>query len=466
VTADDHSLNNLSSKLLPVALLWQLRWPSAAGFFWARIKAIGAAPSHDIASDFWSGEKARCKQASRTLANLLFAQGHGKEALGALMLAADPTEPKTFEIVLPQLAFAIEHLWDWPTAKSTRHHVLQRLGVWWRAARGDFTDNDSSIFWIVRLEVFEKDDPSEGLPPLRAQNEDGQGGEPKEEPNIVVMPKGKATKLNDYHSEFKTLVDAELPLRLARNISAVRATLMAEYPHAICAIDLLLRDLREGEPVRLSPVLLTGPAGVGKTRLVRRLFSDLLGIGVYRYDGGGASDSMFGGSPKAWGNTVPSAPARAVNQIRIANPVVLIDEIDKAGTSTRNGRLWNVLLAFLERETARAYRDVSLDAELDLSWISHIATANSIEELPAPLTDRYRIVKVEAPRLADLPALAANVLRELAVENGQEGFVWPLAADELEVIGRAWEKAGFSIRKLQKIMAGTVAARNATAVRH
>jgi ATP-dependent Lon protease len=228
----------------------------------------------------------------------------------------------------------------------------------------------------------------------------------------------------------------------------------------------LLRDLREGDPVRLSPVMLTGPVGVGTTRLVRRLFRDLLNIGVYRYDGGGASDGMFGGSPKAWGNTVPSAPARAINQMRISNPVVLVDEIDKAGTSTRNGRLWNVLLPFLERETARAYRDVSLDAVLDLSWISHVATANSIEELPAPLRDRYRIVKVEAPRLADLPALAANVLRELAIENGEETFVWPLAADEIEVIGRAWEKAGFSIRKLQKIVAGTVTARNATAVRH
>ena len=71
-----------------------------------------------------------------------------------------------------------------------------------------------------------------------------------------------------------------------------------------------------------------------------------------------------------------------------------------------------------------------------------------------------------APTTADLPALAANVLRELAAENGEEGFAWPLATDEIEVIACAWEKAGFSIRKLQKIVAGTVAARNATAVRH
>jgi ATP-dependent Lon protease len=313
--------------------------------------------------------------------------------------------------------------------------------------------------------MSDKDDPSEGLPPPLAQNDGGRAGEPKE-PGIVIMPKAKTTKLNNYQSEFKDLIDAKLPLRLARDISDVRAKLLAEYPHAVGAIELLLRDLREGEPVRLSPILLTGPAGVGKTRLVRRLFPDLLGIGLYRYDGAGTSDNMFGGSPKGWGNTVPSAPARAVNQTLIANPVVLVDEIDKAGTSSRNGRLWNALLPFLERETARAHRDVSLDADLDLSWITHIATANSIEELPAPLRDRYRIINVPAPRLADLPALAANVLRELAVENGEEGFTRPLATDEIEVIGRAWEKAGLSIRKLQKIVAGTVAARNATAVRH
>ena len=53
----------------------------------------------------------------------------------------------------------------------------------------------------------------------------------------------------------------------------------------------------------------------------------------------------------------------------------------------------------------------------------------------------------------DLPLLAANVLQELAIENGEQGFAWPLARDELEVIARAWKKAGFSIRKLQKIVA-------------
>jgi ATP-dependent Lon protease len=453
-----------SSPPLPVALLWQRGWPSAAQPFWSRIGDIAGVPRDDFAADFWSGRKDRCKQACRALADLLFAAGRGEEALSALMLAADPAEPQSFEIVLPQLAYAIELFWEWPTARVSRPHALQRLGVWWRAARGDFEEDDSSIFWITRLEMLDQDDPSDGLPPARELTKSEQEDEP-EEPGIVVMPKDKATKLNNFQFEFKGLVDARLPLVRALDISAVRTQLLAEYPHAATAIGLVLRDLRQGEPVRLRPLLLTGPAGTGKSRLVRRL-GDLLGIGVYRYDGSGASDSMFAGSPKGWGNTVPSAPARAVNQMRIANPILLIDEIEKAGTSSRNGRLWDALLPFLERETAGRYRDVSLDAELDLSWVLHIATANSIENLPDPLKDRYRVVRVPLPQLVDLPQLAANVLQELAVEAGEQGLTWPLAGDELEVIGRAWEKAGLSIRQLQKIVAATVEARNVTAVRH
>jgi ATP-dependent Lon protease len=449
---------------LPVELLWQRGWPPAALLFWSRIGEIDDLSRDQVAADFWSGKKERSKLACQKLADLLFAAGRGEEALAALMLAADPAKPPTFEVVLPQLGYAVEHLWDWPVASITRNHALQRLGVWWRAARGDFKEEEHSIFFITRLEMLDHDTASNAVSARSAQIRAKQQDELKDF-SLIVMPKDKATALNKDHSGFKDLLDARLPLVVARDLDAVRTSLMSEYPHATAAIDLVLRDLREGEPVRLKALLLTGPAGVGKSRLVRRL-ADLLGIGVYRYDGSSASDNMFGGSPKAWGNTTPSAPARAINQVRIANPILMVDEADKSGTSSHNGRLWDALLPFLERETAARYRDVSLDAELNLSFISYIATANSIEPLPAPLIDRFRIVKVPAPRPSDLPLLAANVLRELAIEKGEHDFVWPLACDELEVIIRAWKTAGFSIRKLRNILEATVEARNVSAVRH
>ena len=81
-------------------------WPPATQFFWSRIQDIEGVSRDDLAADFWSGKKDRSKEACRALADLLFAASRGAEAHGALMLAADPAEPQTFEIVLPQLAYA------------------------------------------------------------------------------------------------------------------------------------------------------------------------------------------------------------------------------------------------------------------------------------------------------------------------------------------------------------------------
>jgi len=155
-------LTHSSSEPLPVELLCRSGWPPAAQLFWSGIGDIQSVPRDDLAGNFWSGKKERSKAACRTLADLLFAAGRGEEALAALMLAADPTEPQTFEIMLPQLTYAIEHLWDWPVAGITRQHALARLTVWCRAARGDFENEGSSIFWITRLEMLNQEGSSEG----------------------------------------------------------------------------------------------------------------------------------------------------------------------------------------------------------------------------------------------------------------------------------------------------------------
>jgi ATP-dependent Lon protease len=440
-------------------MLLRRGWPSAAALVRSRVRDIPGLTADDLDADMWSDERERSKRASRLLVERLTALGHADEALAALLLTVDPQQPASFGDVMPALTAALKTV-----GPHLRAETAPLVRIWWRASHGVYKSDSRSIFNIAFQETSGvRSRPQPDLTPLFAPRrpEPQQRREP-EAPGVVVMPKATSSKLGIWQIEYKDLIDARLPLVVARDLAGIRKKLLAEYPHATAAIDLVLRDLREGEPVRIKPILFCGPAGTGKSRLVRRL-GELLAIGIYRYDGSSSSDNMYGGSPKGWSNTQPSAPVRAVYQTRIANPIVMVDELEKCG-STQAGSLSHAMLSYLERETAATIRDVSLDAEMNLSWVNHVATANETTDLPAPLRDRYRIVCVPIPRLADLPALAANVAAEIAAENGD--FTWPLESDELDVISRAWTKAGFSIRRLQRIVSATLEARNAAAVRH
>ncbi|WP_339037512.1 hypothetical protein WHZ78_07295 [Bradyrhizobium symbiodeficiens] len=385
----------------------------------------------------------------------------GALALAWSMLAVKPEHPHTFWTVMPQLQSALDAA---DLRADDDAELRARLRIWWRSAEGEWDGSKVSVFEITeeRLSheqegtVFRAGDITSADELAVALGQ----------PTLVVMPKDKAARLKVDHSAYKEIIDAPLRLVVARDLSTVRATLHAEYPHATTAVDLLLRHLREGQPVRMKPAILLGSPGSGKSRLIRRL-GDLLAIGVYRFDGGSSADGVgYGGTPRGWSESTPCVPARAVLQFRIANPIAMVDEIEKASHNERNGALWSVLMSHTERETAGRFRDVSLDAELDLSWVSHLATANSVDPLPAPLKDRYRIIRVPDATLEHLPQLAGNVMRDLAAEDEARAGDEPLAPDELAGIGKAWAKRAFSMRALQKIVAATLDARDQHAMRH
>ena len=83
----------------------------------------------------------------------------------------------------------------------------------------------------------------------------------------------------------------------------------------------------------------------------------------------------------------------------------MVDEIDKAPVRNDHGRLWDVLLTMLEPETSKRFLDPSLQVECDLSHVSFVGTANSLDPLPAPLRDRMRAISVPEPTAEDLDAL-------------------------------------------------------------
>lgn len=485
LTADEDAMTDPYVMPLAIELLSQNRWDDAVDAAWDATKRLlgdqpvlsnrielmllGSGPlDEDVARAEWQALVAE-------IAGHLEERGMVEHAIAWRMLQADPQKSWTFWRFMPQLDQLLSSAPDDDMDVAQARH---RIVSWRRAAGGDFVTRDVSIFRIAHVELdsamqpIDEDvdltaHPVDPVNTLAERARDRAQEEAIKHPGIIAIPMARATKIADRegHAGFRDLIGKHLLHVLAPDLAEVRSTLRAEYPHASSVIDMLLRDLREGRPAIMKPMLIVGEPGDGKSRIVRRL-GELLGMHVHRYDASGSADNMFAGMSKGWSGTQPAVPVRGLAMAKSGTFIMMVDELEKAATRTHAGNLWMALGPFLEKETSSRFRDPSLDAEVDLSWVSHIATGNDIDALPQFLRDRYRVVRWPMPTLDHLPALAANVLREIERETGEEGFNAPLEEDELEVIGRVWKRERFSMRKLQKLVAATLDARAAIAPRH
>lgn len=249
-----------------------------------------------------------------------------------------------------------------------------------------------------------------------------------------------------------------------RMVADARSTLANEFPHAVGVIDALLGDVRPGDPVCFPPCVVLGDPGGGKSRLVRRVL-DLLGIGWSVLDAATTTDQGIIGSPRRWASGYPSFPILTIERYGVANPAIVVDEIEKAGRSTA-GSIHDPLLSLLEKGTARKWRDQFLDAEVDVSHLSWIFTANSLDGIPGALRNRLRVLRMPRPRREHVPVIAAQVLRELLRDRGiDERWEPPLDREEIAAIAQACGDE-VSIRDLQRYVAGVLDVRAKDATRN
>ncbi|TXN73773.1 AAA family ATPase [Methylobacterium sp. WL8] len=225
-----------------------------------------------------------------------------------------------------------------------------------------------------------------------------------------------------------------------------------------------MADLVGRTHIGFRPTVVVGPPGAGKSRLISRL-AHHLGIGLWRVDATHDSGAAIGGLDRRWATCEPAHPVMAIARYGVANPLILLDEIEKASTGTTHGRLWDGLLPMLEAETARAYPDPAFQTAVDISHISWLCTANGIGPLPGPLLDRLRVIEMPAPTTDDLEALVPPVLAGIAASRGVDPRFLQLPDDvEMALLRQAW--TGGSIRRLTRIVETIVAARDASDLRH
>jgi len=166
------------------------------------------------------------------------------------------------------------------------------------------------------------------------------------------------------------------------------------------------------DAVELPPMLLLGAPGIGKTHFARRI-AQLLGTGYGFVPMSTLTAGwILGGASSQWKNAKPGKVFETFLNGDYANPVMVVDEIDKASAEGHYDPL-GALYGLLEVDTATCFVDEFAEVPIDASGAVWFATANDAARIPEPILNRMHVYEIDPPDAAGARRIALNIYREI-----------------------------------------------------
>jgi ATP-dependent Lon protease len=216
----------------------------------------------------------------------------------------------------------------------------------------------------------------------------------------------------------------------------------------------LSQDSSDG--LEITPLLLLGPPGVGKTHFASQIAS-LLGTGINLVPMSSMTASwLLSGSSAQWRGSRPGKVFESLVDGQYANPVIVVDEIDKASADAQYDPL-GALYGLLEHDTAKHFVDEFAEVPIDASQVIWIMTANDDRHIPSPILNRMNVYEIQAPDAQAARQIATRMYRSILAEHDWgERFDQDVSEDVLERMAqmppremrRAWMR-GLGNAKLQ-----------------